>query len=163
LIDRRLLGAIEFLTDSGLDPTISGLACGRSSIPSGADAATGASMDISEINRIPVQGHQGAGSITDIAIRRLLTLQGVSKPQQIISLMSYKGRSNVLALPNHANRVEITYTTWIGHDAKPAIPIGSGLRPGQWMKLIARIGQIPEPAIPAKASRYALHGGNGAS
>ena len=53
----------------------------------GVDAAgaTGSSVDISAINDIPIQGHQGAGSITDVTIRRLLTLQGAMQPDEIVS------------------------------------------------------------------------------
>ena len=79
LIDRRVLAVIEFLSASGLKPTVSGLECGHSlTASSGVDAAgaTGASVDISKVNNIPIRGNQGAGSITDITIRRLLTLQG---------------------------------------------------------------------------------------
>ena len=93
LIDRRVLATIEFLVASGLDPDVSGLACGNSLTgATGTDAAgaTGASLDISKINNIPVLGHQGADSITDITIRRLLTLQGAMKPDQIISTIAYK-------------------------------------------------------------------------
>ena len=71
LIDRRVLATIEFLSASGLDPDVSGLECGHSaSGASGTDAAgaTGANLDISKINGIPVLGHQGPGSITDITI-----------------------------------------------------------------------------------------------
>ena len=83
----------------------------------GTDAAgaTGASVDISKINNIPILGHQGPGSITDITIRRLLTLQGAMKPDQIICTMSYKGQSNTLALPDHTNRIQITFTPLFGH------------------------------------------------
>ena len=36
------------------------------------------------------------------------------KPDQIIRLMSYKGQTNTLALPDHANRLQITYTPLSG-------------------------------------------------
>ena len=78
-IDRRILAAIEFLSASGLDPTISGTH----------SAATGRAnrrrrrhrrSNITRINNIPIAGHQGTGSVTDLAIRRLLTLQGALSP-----------------------------------------------------------------------------------
>ena len=158
LIDRRILAAIEFLSASGLDPTISGLECGHTTNGSdGVDqaGATGSSMDISKINGIPIIGHQGAGSITDITIRRLLTLQGAISPNQIISLMSYKGQTNTLALPDHANRIQITYTPIFGQNKKLSHQITSILKPKQWIQLINRISQIPEPTIPTTPSKYA--------
>src|SRR5205085_5208019 len=48
-IDRRILAVIEFLATSGLDPTVSGLACGANpNATNGVDSAgtTGSSLDI---------------------------------------------------------------------------------------------------------------------
>ena len=159
LIDRRVLAAIEFLSASGLDPTISGLQCGHSLTGStGTDAAgaTGSSVDISKINGIPILGHQGSGSIADITIRRLLTLQGGLKPDQIVSLMTFKGQSNTLALPDHTNRVQVVYTPLYGQNKKLSREIKAILKPGQWVQLISRISQIPEPTVPTAPSKYAI-------
>ncbi|HWD75510.1 MAG TPA: lytic murein transglycosylase [Solirubrobacteraceae bacterium] len=159
LIDRRVLATIEFLSASGLDPYVSGLDCGHSlSGASGTDAAgaTGASLDISRINNVPILGHQGSGSITDITIRRLLTLQGSMRPDQIISDMSYKDQSNTLALPDHKNRIQITFTPDYGANKKLSAQIKSILQPGQWIQLINRISQIPEPVVPIAPSKYAI-------
>jgi murein DD-endopeptidase MepM/ murein hydrolase activator NlpD len=155
-IDRRILAAIEFLSVSGLDPTISGLECGAGQ--NGVDAAgrTGSSMDISAINNIPIAGHQGAGSITDITIRRLLTLQGAMQPADIISDMSYKGQSNTLSLPDHTNRIQVSYTPAYGTNRKLSGEVKSLLKPAQWIQLIDRIGQIPEPSVPTRPSAYAI-------
>ncbi|HEX3835104.1 MAG TPA: peptidoglycan DD-metalloendopeptidase family protein [Solirubrobacteraceae bacterium] len=158
-IDRRVLATIEFLSASGLDPYASGLKCGASvNAATGTDqqGATGQSVDISKINNIPVAGHQGPGSITDIAIRRLLTLQGSMRPDEIISDIAYKGQSNTLALPDHRNRIQITYTPDYGTNKKLAKQITSILQPGQWEQLINRISQIPEPVVPIAPSKYAI-------
>jgi hypothetical protein len=159
LIDRRILATIEFLSASGLSPTLSGLECGHSLTAStGVDAAgaTGASLDISKINDIPILGHQGAGSITDLTIRRLLTLQGAMKPDEIVSLMSYKGQNNTLALPDHANRLQIAYTPLFGANKALSAAVKSALQPSQWLQLINRISQIPEPVVPIAPSQYAI-------
>jgi hypothetical protein len=159
LIDRRVLATIEFLSASGLDPFVSGLECGHSlSGSTGTDAAgaTGASVDISKINNIPVLGHQGPGSITDITIRRLLTLQGAMSPDEIISTIAYKGQTNTLALPDHKNRIQVTFTPDFGTNRKLSSQIKSILQPGQWIQLINRISQIPEPIVPIAPSQYAI-------
>jgi murein DD-endopeptidase MepM/ murein hydrolase activator NlpD len=159
LIDRRVLATIEFLSASGLDPYVSGLECGHSlSGSTGTDAAgaTGSSVDISKINNIPIQDHQGPGSIADITIRRLLTLQGSMIPNQIISDMSYKGQSNTLALPDHKNRIQITFTPEFGTNKKLSAQVKALLRPGQWVQLINHISQIPEPIVPIAPSKYAI-------
>ena len=158
-VDRRVLAVIEFLSASGLDPTVSGLVCGANDRASnGIDAAgaTGASLDISQVNNIAIKGHQGAGSITDIVIRRLLTLQGIFKPDEIISTMSYKHQPNTLSLPDHANRIQITYTPQFGDNKKLSAQVAQVLKPGQWIQLINRIGQLPEPVVPIAPSQYAV-------
>jgi hypothetical protein len=158
-IDRRVLATIEFLSASGLSPYVSGLKCGASvNARTGTDpqGATGESVDISKINDIPVAGHQGPGSITDMAIRRLLTLQGSMRPDEIISDIAYKSQPNTLALPDHRNRIQITYTPDYGTNKKLSQQIKSILEPGQWEQLINRISQIPEPVVPIAPSKYAL-------
>jgi hypothetical protein len=158
-IDRRILAVIEFLSASGLDPTVSGLECGHSLTAStGVDAAgaTGASVDISKINNIPILGNQGPGSITDIAIRRLLTLQGTFRPNEIVSLMSYKGQRNTMRLPDHTNRIQITYTPLYGQNKQLSAEITNLLSPGEWTTLINHISQIPEPIVPIAPSKYAI-------
>jgi hypothetical protein len=159
LIDRRILAVIEFLSASGLDPDVSGLECGHSATgATGTDAAgaTGASVDITKINGISVLGHQQPGSVTDMTIRRLLTLQGSMQPNQIVSDISYKGQPNTLALPDHKNRIQITYTPDFGTNNKLTKQIKSILQPGQWIQLINRISQIPEPVVPIAPSKYAI-------
>ena len=156
LVDRRILAALEFLSTSGLDPSVSGLVCGAGKNGTDPAGETGASVDISKINGIPIIGHQGAGSITDITIRRLLTLQGAMTPNQIISLMSYKSQPATLALPDHANRIQITYTPIFGTNKKLSAQITQILKPKQWIQLINRISQIPEPTIPTTRSKYAI-------
>jgi murein DD-endopeptidase MepM/ murein hydrolase activator NlpD len=159
LIDRRVLATVEFLSSSGLDPYVSGLECGHS--PTGANGvdsagSTGSSVDISKINNIPIKGHQGPGSITDVTIRRLLTLQGLMRPDQIISDMSYQGQSSTVALPDHKNRIQVTFTPEFGANKKLSAQVKSILRPGQWVKLINHISQIPEPIVPIAPSKYAI-------
>ena len=159
LEDRRILAVIEFLADSGLEPTVSGLRCGANSTASnGVDAAgaTGSSLDISKINNIAIKGHQSKGSITDITIRRLLTLQGTFKPNEIVSTMSYKGQTNTLSMPDHANRIQVSYTPLFGSNKKISTEIANLLKPGQWLRLINHLSQIPEPVVPIAPSRYAI-------
>jgi hypothetical protein len=146
--DRRILAALEFLSTSGLDPTASALGCG-------AQSQVGSSVQIVALNGIPVLGHQGTGSITDMAVRRLLTLQGAIAPNMIVSLMSYHNQPNTLSLPDHAGRLQITYTPLYGQNKQLSAQIASALKPAQWITLIQRIGQIPEPTVPTVPSKYA--------
>jgi hypothetical protein len=158
-IDRRILAVIEFLSASGLKPYVSGLKCGSTPTGSnGVDAAgaTGDSVDISAVNGIPIKGHQGPGSITDITVRRLLTLQGAMQPDEIISLMSYKNQPTAVSQADHADRIQVTYTTQYGQNKKLSAELGSVLTAGQWTELINRLSQIPEPIVPISPSKYAI-------
>jgi hypothetical protein len=162
-IDRRVLAVIEFLSASGLKPTVSGLKCGATPNGSnGIDAAgvTGESVDISAINGIPIEGHQGSGSVTDITVRRLLTLQGAMEPNQIISLMSYKGQPVAVRMANHANRIQISFATAYGANKQLSAEVSNILQPGQWTQLINHLSQMSEPIVPVAPSQYAIKTGS---
>jgi hypothetical protein len=116
-LDRRLLASIEYLTASGLDPAVS---CGRT-----------AGINITRVNGLPVQLHYTPGSITDLTVRRLRTLQGADAPSAITTL---------------PGRLLVSFS-----------PVGRNLLgPGQWVHLIHRIGQIPEPTVPLTPSPDAV-------
>jgi Transglycosylase SLT domain/Peptidase family M23 len=162
IVDRRVLATIEFLVASGLKPTITSLHCGHGFYTASGNVSehsSGDAVDIAAINGIPIAGHQGEGSITDITIRRLLTLQGTMKPHQIISLMTYPGTDNTLALPDHWNHIHVGFHpagNLLGGQRLQAI-----LKPKQWTKLVDRLGSIPNPVVPQHVSKYAIEDGRG--
>jgi transglycosylase-like protein with SLT domain/peptidase M23-like protein len=158
-IDRRVLATLEFLAASGLKPTVSALKCGHSYLTTSGNVSehsTGDAVDIAAINGIPILGHQGPGSITDITIRRLLTLQGAMKPHQIISLMTFQGTDNTLSLPDHYNHIHVGFHPLFGSNQELGHQLNSILAPSQWTKLISRIGKIDNPTVPISPSRYAI-------
>ena len=111
-IDDRVLATLEFLRLSKLDPTVSALECGHSFFTTSGNVSehsSGDAVDISAVNGTPILGHQGQGSITDDVVRHLLELQGLMDPHQIITLMTYAGHDNTLALPDHANHVHVGF------------------------------------------------------
>jgi murein DD-endopeptidase MepM/ murein hydrolase activator NlpD len=158
-IDRRVLATLEFLTASGLKPTVSALKCGHSLYTTSgniSEHSSGSAVDIAAINGIPIVGHQGSGSITDITIRRLLTLQGTMKPHQIISLMTFDGADNTLSLPDHYDHIHVGFRPLYGDNQKLGKQLDSVLKPGQWIKLIDRIGAIDNPTVLTQPSKYAI-------
>jgi hypothetical protein len=158
-IDRRVLATLEFLAASGLKPTVSTLHCGHSYLTSSGNVSehsSGNAVDIAAINGIPIIGHQGPGSITDITIRRLLTLQGTMKPHQIISLMTYEGADNTLSLPDHADHIHVGFQPLFAANSKLGKQLNSVLKPSQWLKLINRLGRIENPTVPTAPSKYAI-------
>jgi hypothetical protein len=154
-IDRRVLASLEFLAASGLRPTVTSLECGHSLYTSSGNVSahsTGAAVDIASINGIPILGHQGKGSITDIAVRRLLTLQGTMKPNQIITLMEYEGTDNTLAMADHHDHIHLGWRPLYGANTRLGRQINAVLKPGQWIKLIDRLGEIDNPTVRTRPS-----------
>ncbi len=78
------------------------------------------------------------------------------KPDVIASLMSYKGQTNTVSLPDHSDRIQVSYTPLYGQNKQLSNEIQSILQPGQWIQLINRISQIPEPVVPIAPSKYAI-------
>jgi hypothetical protein len=158
-IDRRVLATLEFLAASGLKPTVSSLHCGHSYLSASGNVSehsSGTAVDIAAINGIPIVGHQGPGSITDITIRRLLTLQGAMKPHQIISLMTFPGTDNTLALADHDDHIHVGFRPLFGANPKLGSQLSAVLQPGQWAKLMARLGKIENPTVATAPSKYSL-------
>jgi murein DD-endopeptidase MepM/ murein hydrolase activator NlpD len=164
IIDRRVLATLEFLAANGLKPTVSTLQCGHSYYTTSGNVSahsSGNAVDIAKINDIPIVGNQGAGSITDITVRRLLTLQGTMKPAQIITLMTYDGTDNTLAMADHADHIHVGYRPQFDPTTKAGRIAESVLKPSQWVKLIDRLGQIDNPVVQVAPSKYAIKTGAG--
>jgi hypothetical protein len=160
IVDRRVLATIEFLAASGLKPTISSLQCGHGYLTTSGNVSehsTGTAMDIAAVNGVTITpSTQGEGSITDITIRRLLTLQGTMKPHQIISLMTYPGTDNTLSLPDHDDHIHVGFYA-AGEGDEDGLPkLRTILRPEQWPKLMQQLNGIQNPVVPTSPSRYAI-------
>jgi membrane-bound lytic murein transglycosylase B len=179
VIDRRVLAVLAFLSRSGLKPTVSALHRGPSpstaaGLHSARDLDTGGAVEVSRINGIPVAGHEGSGTITDTAIRTLLTLQGEFVPSQLASLMKYPGAANTLATRAHPDTLQIAFqpaaavrlipagsakaahSAASGRTAPSPFVVGGTLSPAQWNELFVRIGALPAPAVAAKPSSGAI-------
>ncbi len=158
-VDRRVLAALAFLSASGMKPTVTALECGHSLYTTSGNVSahsSGNAVDIAKINGIPILGNQGPGSIADIAVRRLLTLQGTMKPAQIITLMTYEGTDNTLAMGDHADHIHLGYRPTFDPTTKAGRLAESVLKPSQWIKLIDRLGQIDNPTVQLAPSKYAI-------
>jgi hypothetical protein len=165
-IDRRVLATLEFLVASGLKPTVTSLRCGHSFYTASGNVSehtTGTAVDIAAINGIPILGHQGQGSVTELAIQRLLTLQGTMKPHQIISLMEFQGTDNTIAMADHADHIHVGFRPLYGANEKTAKQVDAILKPEQWIKLIDRLDEIDNPTVASKPSKYAVEADKRAS
>jgi membrane-bound lytic murein transglycosylase B len=178
-IDRRVLAVLEFLSRVGLRPTVSALHCAGGEYTehgAGSRKDAGDAVDISAINGIPVARHQGAGTVTDLAIRALLTLQGGFAPTQIASLMQYPGAPSTLARADRWSQIHVafraaarapvpspaTLSARVAHSAHKGraataqAQASTMLTMTQWDQLIARIGAIPTPRVASKPTAAAI-------
>ncbi len=165
-IDRRVLATIEFLVASGLKPTVTSLRCGHSYYTASGNVSehtTGTAVDIAAINGVPILDHQGQGSITELAIQRLLTLQGTMKPHQIISLMEFQGVDNTIAMADHADHIHVGFRPMYGANEAASKQVDAILKPEQWIKLIDRIDEIDNPKVAREPSKYAVEADKRAS
>jgi len=159
-VDKRVLATLEYLSVSGLRPSVSGLKCdipaqaaAAANAPAGADSE---SVDITAVNSIPIAGHQGPGSIADETVRKLLMLQGVNRPRQIVSQLSYPGVAVASASPSAGAAIEVGFRSPAAAVAHGAALADTVLKPSQWIELIARLGEIPDPTVAAGPSSAAI-------
>jgi hypothetical protein len=154
-IDRRVLAVLEYLRTKGFKLTITSLECGHSLMTTSGNVSehsTGDAVDIAVIDGVPVTGHQGPGTLVDELIKDVLQLQGTMHPHQVISLEDLPGETS-FALPDHYDHVHIGYHPIEGG---PEAQFTALLKPDQWQRLINRLGQIENPDVPVRPSKYAV-------
>jgi hypothetical protein len=159
-IDRRVLATLEYLASSGLKPTVSSLECGHGVYTTSGNVShhsTGTAVDIAAVNGITITpATQGKGSITDVTIQRLLTLQGTMKPDQIISLMTFDGADNTLAMSDHDDHIHVGFRPVVGANTAAARRIAAVLKPDQWIKLIDHLSAIDNPTVREQPSKFSV-------
>jgi murein DD-endopeptidase MepM/ murein hydrolase activator NlpD len=159
-IDRRVLAMLEYLRSKGFELTITALKCGHSFLTTSGNVSehsTGDAVDIAVINGTPVTGNQGPGTMTDELIRDVLALQGTMQPHQVISLEDLPGETS-FAMPDHYDHVHVGYRAIEGGNPLEA-QFSALLKPDQWQRLIGRLGEIENPEVPVKPSKYAVPDG----
>ncbi|HUB36712.1 MAG TPA: lytic murein transglycosylase [Solirubrobacteraceae bacterium] len=170
--DRRVLATLELLSASGQRASVTGLPCGAPAPASegNARAGAGASVKIVAIDGVPVAGHQGGGSPAAAIVSRLLSLQGVDRPARIVSLVSHPGAKIAVRSERARDYVEVVFGPLRaaaagaagGHGAgtpaaaAAAVRAGAGLSGREWVRLIARLGEIPDPTVAGGPSPAAL-------
>lgn len=177
-VGRQALALLVFLSRSGLKPTVGELRCGRTAYTTKGLVTTFPStdtVDIAAINGIPIAGHQGAGTITDITIRTLLTIQSQFAPKRIVSLMKYPGAPSTIAAPDYATYIKVE----LGSKAPTAAASNKGvganrahaasesastapvaanlvLNTTEWQQLIAQVGNLQPAKLSRKPSASAI-------
>ncbi|HXD54339.1 MAG TPA: lytic murein transglycosylase [Solirubrobacteraceae bacterium] len=159
-VDKRVLAALEYLSVSGLRPTVGGLSCPPATpaalASNAAAGTTDETIEITAVNGVPVAGHQSAGSAADTLVRRLLMLQGLSRPHRIVSDMSYPGAAATVTSAKAVAAIRVQFAAPRGGLARIAGLYGTALSPTEWSRLIARLGEIPDPTVSSKPSTAAI-------
>ncbi len=78
------------------------------------------------------------------------------KPSQIISLMTFAGADNTLAMGDHDDHIHVGWSPLYGQSRAAKKQIDAVLRPSQWIKLIDRLGDIDNPEVREQPSRYSV-------
>jgi|HubBroStandDraft_3_1064219.scaffolds.fasta_scaffold07243_3 murein DD-endopeptidase MepM/ murein hydrolase activator NlpD len=164
--DRRVLATLAFLSASGLRPTVSSLSCGVSArvrrlgastaTRPVASAAPGDALAISAIDGTRVVGASGQAPLATLALHKLAALQGVMKPLQIASATRLTGAPHTVVLSGYPGVIDISFVPLSGAQAHAADASSSGLTPAEWLKLVARLGQVPDPTVSATPSTAAI-------
>ncbi|MGA9875945.1 MAG: lytic murein transglycosylase [Solirubrobacteraceae bacterium] len=163
-VDRRVLAALAFLSASGLQPTVSKHSCSQGFAAEGGARSTGTvvgAVDISAVNGIRIAGAPDSdASLTAVIVHRLESLQGAMKPLQIASSTSLPGAPNSVSLPGYDGLIHVSFTSAGNANARTAAATGSGLSPAQWLALVARLGEVPDPTVSSKPSPAAIPDGS---
>jgi hypothetical protein len=157
LIDRRILAMLSYMSARGYRQTITSLQCGHSVYTTGGSISQhsiGSAVDVAQINGLPVLGNQGPGSISEAYVRDILELQGSMEPDQVISLMNFGGPS--FAMGDHDDHVHVGYAAQGSASPSTDKQFVQLLEPDQWERLIDRLGQIDNPTVSLKPSKYAI-------
>ncbi|HXR60652.1 MAG TPA: lytic murein transglycosylase [Solirubrobacterales bacterium] len=153
-VDRRILAMLEYLRTKGYKLTITSLECGHGLLTTSGNVSehsTGDAVDIAIINGLPVTGNQGPGTETDDLIHDVLQLQGTMHPHQVISLEDLPGEASI-AMADHYDHVHVGYHPLEG---AAGAQFSALLKPNQWQRLVDRLGQIENPDVPVRPSKYA--------
>ncbi|HET8814642.1 MAG TPA: lytic murein transglycosylase [Solirubrobacterales bacterium] len=154
-IDRRVLAMLEYLRVRGFRLTVTSLQCGHGILTTSGNVSehsTGSAVDISAVNGVPITGNQGPGSITDELLHEVLRLQGTMHPHQLISLENLPGPAS-FAMADHYDHVHVGYRPVQGALEARFYTL---LKPNQWQRLIDRLGEIENPDVPIRPSRFSI-------
>jgi Transglycosylase SLT domain len=156
-VDRPVLAMLEYLSVSGLKPTVTGLHCVAlaPASESNASASPSETVRITAIDGTPIAGHQGPGSTADTTIRKLLMLQGLDRPRRIVSVTPVPGAKIAFVRARASAYIAVAFGPRSARAHAASAP-EAALTPREWVKLIARLGEIPDPTVASGPSSAAI-------
>jgi membrane-bound lytic murein transglycosylase B len=174
-VGTQALALLVFLSRSGLKPTVGELRCGNIERTAKGVVTTFPrpnTIYLTAINGVPVAGHQGADTITDITIRTLLTLQHKFAPKRIVSLMRYPGAPSTVAASDYSAYIKIELAkpasaktsknvgakTAHAASASTTVPLIANpiLNTLEWQRLMTQLSTLQTPKLSTKPSASAI-------
>jgi hypothetical protein len=70
--------------------------------------------------------------------------------------MTFPGTDNTLSLPDHNDHIHVGFRPLFGANPKLGSQLNAVLQPGQWAKLMDRLGKIENPTVATAPSKYSL-------
>jgi hypothetical protein len=159
-IDRRVLAVIAFLDSEGYHPTITSLINGHGLMTSSGNVSehtTGTAVDIAAINGKSMIENNKPGGLMEEVVRKIMTLQGILEPHQIISLFDIGGAT--LAMGDHNDHIHVGFRPGAGINANGKVgkgTKGATLSKKDWYRVFDHLGKIKNPDVATQPSAYAI-------
>ncbi len=156
-IDRRVLSLLAFLDSEGLHPTVSSLMSGHGIMTASGNVSehsTGSAVDISAVIGKSMTAENEPGKLMEKTVRKIMTLQGVLEPHQIISLFDIGGAT--MAMADHADHIHVGFRADGRVNRNGKLSGGQRLSKKTWHRLFDHIGTIKNPNVPTRPSAYAI-------
>ena len=157
-IDRRVLATLAYLAESGLEPTVTCLKSGHGFLTASGNVSehsSGNAVDIAAINGVPILGHQEAGGITDQSRPPADAPAGhdAPAPDHLAARLRPEHARDGRPRRPHPRRLPARCSAPTRKLGQQALAV---LKPGQWSTCIDRLGEIENPVVPTKPSKYAI-------
>lgn len=155
-IDRRVLSVLAFLDSEGYHPYVSSLMSGHGILTSSGNVSehsTGGAVDIAAINGKAMIANNKPGGLMEKGVRKIMTLQGVLEPHQIISMFDIGGAT--LAMGDHDDHIHVGFRSG-GKVNKRGKLRGQRISRKTWLRLFDHLGKIKNPNVPTRPSAYAI-------
>jgi soluble lytic murein transglycosylase-like protein len=146
-VDRRVLAVLQYLAAAQLRISVAGLPCERAGEEGAPAQSDLQAASIIAVDGMPVAENQGTGSRAQSVVQRLAGLEGSMRPTEVVSRITIPGASNMLVRSDHFDRIDVSFAAPRARGARLAGAFATGVTPGQWIQLIARLGQIPNPVV----------------
>jgi hypothetical protein len=156
-IDRRVLSLLAYLDSEGMHPYVSSLMSNHGILTSSGNVSehsTGDAVDIAAINGESMIANNKPGGLMEKGVRKIMTLQGVLEPHQIISMFDIGGAT--MAMGDHNDHIHVGFRSGGKINKNGKTRGGQRISRKTWLRLFDHLGKIKNPDVPTRPSAYAI-------